>query len=366
MIDAKLRIHKGIDEFIASHSVDKRIPWETMKWRTKTKSRRWPTFVDAAMFHPTLRKSGESRSPWRVVGNASELFRDTTAPNRVVAGQLIKVTIDANVLNRQQAIGATNIEILTVRRVDDTAFGQITIRIVRAGVDRLLENGIRGGIPTVLEVGMAGVSYIVTSRQDKGAVVVFEIAGLGDLLDEDGHKPDGMGGRAGASFPHAHRVRDMVPVVGTRNVLAIPARREEDLDANPFGAVALGEFLCFWDGGLVEAEAMEAECLVRGIRAHRAPARRAGDHAETLGELLNGFFVATVQVVDGPVGMDELELAGVFVLVVERWSPIVGLVVLGIDARASAFAELVVIVGSSKVVAADYIVNMLVRIGGRL
>jgi hypothetical protein len=82
---------------------------------------------------------------------------------------------------------------------------------------------------------------------------------------------------------------------------AIPARREQDLDANAVGAVALWERVRLWDGRLVEAEAMVVEGLVRGIRAHRASGGRAGDHAETLGELLNVGFGATMQVVDGPV-----------------------------------------------------------------
>ena len=45
--------------------------------------------------------------------------------------------------------------------------------------------------------------------------------------------------------------------------------------------------------------------------------------------------------------------------VVERRGPVVGFVVLDCDTRAGALAKLIVIVGRSKIVAADYIVNVL-------
>ena len=124
------------------------------------------------------------------------------------------------------------------------------------------------------------------------------------------------------------RVRDVVLEVGARDVLTIPACWEHDLDANAVGARALWERERLGDGRLIIAEAMVVEGLVRWIITHRASGSRAGDHAETLGELSNIGFGATMQVVDGPVYRYELELAGVPVLVVERWSPVVGLVVL--------------------------------------
>ena len=46
-------------------------------------------------------------------------------------------------------------------------------------------------------------------------------------------------------------------------------------------------------------------------------------------------------------------------LVVERRSPVVGLIILDRDGRASALAERIEIVGRSKFVTAYYIVNML-------
>ena len=109
---------------------------------------------------------------------------------------------------------------------------------------------------------------------------------------------------------------------------------------------------------------MVVEGLVRGVRGHRASGGRAGDHAETLGELLDVGFGATVQVVDGPVGRYELELAGVPVLVVESRGPVVGLVLLDIDGRASALAERIEIVGRSKFAAAHYTMNVLAITGG--
>ena len=129
---------------------------------------------------------------------------------------------------------------------------------------------------------------------------MLELACVSDLLEKDGHDPDRKGGRAGAPFMGTDRVRDMVLKIGARHVPAVPAGREHDLDANPIGTGTLGEFIRLCNGLLVVAEAMVVKCLVRGIRAHRPPGSRAGDHAETLGELVDVSFSATVQVVDGP------------------------------------------------------------------
>jgi len=147
---------------------------------------------------------------------------------------------------------------------------------------------------------MAGVSYVVASRQDKGAIIILVLAGVGDLLEEDRHKADGVGRRAGPSFMRTNRVRDMILEVGARSVLAIPARLEHDLDANPVGTRTLGEFERLWDGGLVVAETMEVECVVV-CGGTRCLFRRTSDHAETLRKLLDLLLGATMQVVDSPV-----------------------------------------------------------------
>jgi len=72
-----------------------------------------------------------------------------------------------------------------------------------------------------------------------------------------------------------------------------------------------------------------------------------------------------MQIVDGPVGTDELVLAGVPVLVVERRGPVVRLVVLNFDTRTRAFAELFEVVGISKIAATCYTVNVLAKVGAR-
>lgn len=191
-------------------------------------------------------------------------------------------------------------EVIIDGRLEEWALAQTSLGVL-AGIDCLLENRVRGGIPTVLEVRVAGVPYVVTGRQDEGAVVIFKVPSMGNLLDEDGHEPNGMGGRAGASFMRTGRVRDVVLEVGARGVPTIPARREQDLDTNAVGTSTLRERERLWDGRLVEAEAMVVEGLVPGIRAHRASAGLAGDHTETLGELLDVGFGASMQVVDSPV-----------------------------------------------------------------
>jgi len=104
MVDTEPRVHVRINEFITSHSVDKRI-----------------SFVNAPIAHPVRRKSRESRSPWRVVRNPSEHLRDITAPNWVVAGQLIETTVNANVLNRHLTARATNMVVVIHGRREDWA-----------------------------------------------------------------------------------------------------------------------------------------------------------------------------------------------------------------------------------------------------
>ena len=89
---------------------------------------------------------------------------------------------------------------------------------------------------------MAGVTFIVTSSQDKGAVVILEEFAVDILLQLDRHKPNRMGGRAGASLEPTDRtdgVHDMVLEVVARDVATIPARREEDNLVKTLGAILL-------------------------------------------------------------------------------------------------------------------------------
>jgi len=223
----------------------------------------------------------------------------------------------------------------------------------------LLEDRVGVGTPTVLEVSMAGVSYGVASGQGECAFIIREVFGVGKLLEEDSHKPFGVAGRAGAGFMIADRVRDMVLEVGARNVHAIPALREHDLDANPV-TLTLGEFERLRIVSVV-VEAMVVECFVV-CRVRHGLGSGTSDHSEALRKL-HTRLIATMQVVDSPSRRHELVLAGVLMLVVERWSPVVGFVFLDLDTRARAFAEVIVIVSSSKVATADYVVNMLARVG---
>ena len=252
------------------------------------------------MLHPVRRKGRVRRSKRWIVRNPSEHFRDIPAPNWVVTGQLRETAVNADILNRHLTLRATNMEVIVNGRREDWALAQASLG-VRARVDCSLEHRVWGSVPTVLEIGMAGVSYVVTSSQGEGAIVVFEVLGVGKLLKEDGHESNGVGGGAGASFMRTDRVRNVVLEVGARGVSAIPARWEQDLDANAVGAIALRERERLRDGRLIKAEAVVVERLVRGIRAHRASGGRAGDHAETRGELLDFGFGAAMQVVDGPV-----------------------------------------------------------------
>ena len=66
-----------------------------------------------------------------------------------------------------------------------------------------------------------------------------------------------------------------------------------------------------------------------------------------------------MMIVDAPLSRHVLEPAGVPVLVVESWSPVVGLVFRDAGSRAFTLAGPLVIVVNRKFAAADYIVNML-------
>ena len=90
------------------------------------------------MIHPAVRKSRDTRSPWRIVGNSSELFRDVAAPYGVVAWELIETTINADVLDGQLGNGVTDVEHFTSVRLEDLAGIYIGSR-VRACIDGLLE-----------------------------------------------------------------------------------------------------------------------------------------------------------------------------------------------------------------------------------
>ncbi len=123
---------------------------------------------------------------------------------------------------------------------------------------------------------------------------------MDNLLELERHKPNRMGGRAGAPFLRTHGVRDVVLEICARDVPTIPARWEYDMHENAFVAVALWERVCHWVGWLVVVHAIVADGLVRGSRARRPSVGRAGDHAQTLGELSNVGFGATMKVVDAP------------------------------------------------------------------
>lgn len=73
---------------------------------------------------------------------------------------------------------------------------------------------------------------------------------------------------------------------------------------------------------------------------------------------MNGF-VATMQVIDAVLRRYELQRAVVPVLVVDSWSPVVGLVIRDYIGRAITLAKRIVSVCSIKFVAAHHSVNML-------
>ena len=128
-----------------------------------SKSRGGRTFVNTPVFHPIRRKSRVRRPKWRIVRNPGGHFRDGPAPNWVVAGQLFERAVKADVLNRDVILRLTKTVIKVQERIEDCAIFDMIID-VRAIVDCSLENRVLGSIPTVREVGIAGVPFGVTSR----------------------------------------------------------------------------------------------------------------------------------------------------------------------------------------------------------
>ena len=96
---------------------------------------------------------------------------------------------------------------------------------------------------------------------------------------------------------------------------------------NAFVALALWERVCHWVGRLRVVQAIVENGLVRGSRARCGSIERAGDHAEARGELPNVGFSTTMIVPGTPLRRYEGECAIGLVLVVESWSPVVGLIV---------------------------------------
>ncbi len=78
------------------------------------------------MILPAVRKRRDSRSKWRFVRHPSGLFGDAAAPWWVVARDLIKTSIDADVLDRQLASGATDVEYFTSEIIEESAIVYIS------------------------------------------------------------------------------------------------------------------------------------------------------------------------------------------------------------------------------------------------
>ena len=129
---------------------------------------------------------------------------------------------------------------------------------------------------------------------------------------------------------------------------------------NALVARALWDLVPLWVGRVRAVLAEPGDGCVRGITGVESTSVGVTcNHTEALGELMNVGFGATMKVVDAPFYRYVLELASVPVLVVESWSPVVGLVFRDDDTRAIALAGPLVIVVIRKFAAADYIVNML-------
>ena len=123
-------------------------------------------------------------------------------------------------------------------------------------------------VPAVDEVGVVSVTCGVAVGPDELAALALEGVGVPDGLVEKGGKTGLVTLRARATVNQVGVCHVRLVVIGC-DILAVPARREEDLGANAVGAVSVEEVLVWHEvavaralGGLVVVEAVEAQGLL--------------------------------------------------------------------------------------------------------
>ena len=139
-------------------------------------------------------------------------------------------------------------------------------------------------IPTVDEVAVVAVARLVTGGEDKGLLAVIphvlELVGVPDDLVEDGDEALWVGIWTLAAVDVAW-VGHVRLVVWRVEVLAIPARREENLSADTVWTVLLWEMRRLWPR---DTETGEADCLLLESVAEGAEHWVASEHAKAFWE----------------------------------------------------------------------------------
>ncbi len=115
--------------------------------------------------------------------------------------------------------------------------------VVRTTVDGVLEEV---HVPAILEVAVVSVTGGVSVCEDVGAgALVVELVDADNHLVEQGDKLNGMTIGAVATVIVLDGIGHVGLVVRRVQVLSVPARREEDLRAQPVGAAVVKEVVTF-------------------------------------------------------------------------------------------------------------------------
>lgn len=276
----------------------------------------------------------------------------------VAAGKLLENAEDLLIDGRRNNAG---LALLGSEEVEDITVGDETT-VVGAGINGLLESV---NIPSVDKVTVEPVaSWVTLSKDERLAVsvpLVLEIVDAVEHLVEERDHVDGVGVGALAVVQRAaHRVSHVRLVVSRVKVHTIPARWEEDLSTKTVRAVCSRHARGLRTrSGVIEAH--EADGLGSKVISTVALERVTSDHAEALGESLEGVIVRsrTLEVVDGHATVDTVTITNlrnvlegtVLVLVVKLWGPVVGKILLDRAGRADRGTSLGVVHFKSEAIA---------------
>jgi hypothetical protein len=188
---------------------------------------------------------------------------------------------------------------------------ELTLKFTEELASALSDGSLEGGLlPAVEEVGMEAETGGVTHREDP---VVFaslevELAGVVDVLVEQENGLDGVSRGAFTSIRVTDWVGHVRLVISRVEILAVPARREVNLETETIRAVLLRELRDRANATTLVVQADKVDGLVLHVGGVVLGAVRvAGDHAKTRREGDDLAVLAwTLQVV----GLDERDRDG--------------------------------------------------------
>jgi hypothetical protein len=168
------------------------------------------------------------------------------------------------------------------------ALGNAT-RVIEASVDGFLKHL---NVPPVDKIAVEPVACRVSLGEDEGVLVAIpfsvKFASIVEDFKEDGDQMDGKLGWARTRISvFANRITHVRLVIGSVEVLAVPAGWEEDLSTKTSGALVVGDAVGF---GLVRTKAGKGDCFRVKAPSKVAFKRVTGEHAEVLWESFEFLF----------------------------------------------------------------------------